>query len=99
MPERARRAAGRFHMAAKRKPAPDLTRPWRSSVPPAVSLRSNAPSAVVSLIGVAIMAPVSSFTASYGARLAHALPCRRLEIAFGVFLLVVAARFIASLVW
>jgi uncharacterized protein len=53
----------------------------------------------VSLIGVAIMAPVSSFTASYGARLAHALPRRRLEIAFGVFLLVVAARFIASLVW
>jgi len=51
----------------------------------------------VSLIGVAVMAPVSSFTASYGARLAHALPRRRLEIAFGVFLLVVAARFIASL--
>ena len=51
----------------------------------------------VSLIGVAIMAPVSSFTASYGARLAHALPKRRLEIAFGVFLLLVAARFIVSL--
>src|SRR5262245_52152162 len=53
----------------------------------------------VSLIGVAIMAPVSSFTASYGARLAHALPRRRLEIAFGVFLLLVAVRFIASLMW
>jgi uncharacterized membrane protein YfcA len=53
----------------------------------------------VSLIGIAVMAPVSSFTASYGARLAHALPQRRLEIAFGVFLLVVAARFIASLMW
>jgi len=53
----------------------------------------------VSFIGVAVMAPVSSFTASYGARLAHALPRRRLEIAFGVFLLVVAARFIASLMW
>ena len=53
----------------------------------------------VSLIGVAVMAPVSSFTAPYGARLAHALPRRRLEIAFGVFLLVVAARFIASLMW
>src|SRR5262249_62409927 len=53
----------------------------------------------VSLIGVAVMAPVSSWTATYGARLAHALPRRRLEIAFGVFLLLVAARFIASLMW
>jgi uncharacterized membrane protein YfcA len=51
----------------------------------------------VSLIGVAVMAPVSSFTASYGARLAHAMPRRRLEIAFGVFLLLVATRFIVSL--
>jgi uncharacterized membrane protein YfcA len=50
----------------------------------------------VSLIGFAVMAPVSSFTATYGARLAHALPKRRLEIAFGIFLLVVAARFAAS---
>jgi uncharacterized membrane protein YfcA len=53
----------------------------------------------VSLIGVAIMAPVSSLTAPYGARLAHALPRRRLEIAFGLFLLLVSARFIASLMW
>jgi uncharacterized membrane protein YfcA len=51
----------------------------------------------VSLVGVAVMAPVSSLTASYGARLAHATPKRRLEIAFGVFLLLVAARFIVSL--
>jgi uncharacterized membrane protein YfcA len=52
----------------------------------------------VSLIGVAIMAPVSSFTASYGARLAHRLAKRQLEIGFGLFLLLVAARFAASLV-
>lgn len=50
----------------------------------------------VSLIGFAVMAPVSSFTASYGARLAHALPKRKLEIAFAIFLLVIAARFTAS---
>jgi uncharacterized membrane protein YfcA len=43
------------------------------------------------------MAPVSSFTAGYGARLAHALSKRRLEIAFGVFLLAVSARFLATL--
>ena len=41
----------------------------------------------VSLIGFALMAPVSSFTAPYGARLAHALSKRQLEIAFGCFLL------------
>ena len=51
----------------------------------------------VSLIGFALMAPVSSFTAAYGARLAHALPKRRLEIAFGIFLLLVSIRFLASL--
>ena len=52
----------------------------------------------VSLIGVALMAPLSSFAASYGVRLAHWLPKRRLEIAFGIFLLLVAARFIVSLI-
>jgi uncharacterized membrane protein YfcA len=51
----------------------------------------------VSLIGFALMAPVSSFTAAYGARLAHALSKRRLEIAFGCFLLLVCVRFIVSL--
>ena len=51
----------------------------------------------VSLLGVAVMAPVSSFTASYGARLAHRLSKRRLEIGFGLFLLAVSARFVVSL--
>ena len=36
---------------------------------------------------------VSSFTASYGAKLAHALPKRWLEIGFGIFLLVASVRF------
>jgi uncharacterized protein len=52
----------------------------------------------VSLIGFALMAPVSSFTAPYGARLAHALSKRSLEIAFGGFLLIVCVRFIVSLI-
>ena len=51
----------------------------------------------VSLIGVALMAPVSSYTASYGVRLAHWLPRRKLEIAFGIFLILVALRFAASM--
>ncbi len=52
----------------------------------------------VSLIGVAVMAPVSSLTAPYGARLAHRLSRRTLEIAFSSFLLLVSLRFLISLV-
>ena len=52
----------------------------------------------VSLIGFAIMAPVSSLMAPYGARLAHKLSRRTLEIAFSVFLLLVSLRFLVSLV-
>jgi uncharacterized membrane protein YfcA len=44
------------------------------------------------------MAPVSSLVAPYGARLAHALPRRRLEIGFAIFLIVVCVRFVMSLV-
>lgn len=51
----------------------------------------------VSLIGFALMAPVSSFFAPYGARIAHAMSHRKLETAFGVFLWVVALRFMFSL--
>lgn len=52
----------------------------------------------VSLIGVVLMAPVSSYTASYGVRLAHWLPRRKLEIAFGVFLAFASLRFLLSLI-
>jgi uncharacterized membrane protein YfcA len=51
----------------------------------------------VSIIGLVLMAPVSSFVAVYGARLAHAMSRRRLEIALGLFLLAVAVRFLVSL--
>jgi uncharacterized protein len=52
----------------------------------------------VSLIGFILMAPISSFTATYGAQLAHWLPRRKLEIAFGIFLLLVSLRFVISLI-
>jgi uncharacterized membrane protein YfcA len=52
----------------------------------------------VSVIGVIMIAPVSSYVAPFGARLAHRLPRRWLEIGFGLFLLIAAARFLASLV-
>lgn len=52
----------------------------------------------VSMIGFALMAPVSSYMTGYGVRLAHWLPRRQLEIGFGIFLMLVSARFIATLV-
>ena len=52
----------------------------------------------VSLIGFVLMAPVSSYTTIYGVRLAHWLPRRKLEIAFGIFLLLVALRFALSMI-
>ena len=52
----------------------------------------------VSLIGLAVTAPVASYVAPYGAHLAHRLPRRTLEIAFGCFLLAVSLRFLVSLI-
>lgn len=52
----------------------------------------------VSLLGFALIAPTSTLVAPLGAKLAHSMPKRRLEIAFGVFLLLVSARFIWGLV-
>ena len=52
----------------------------------------------VSAIGVLLIAPVSSWVAPFGARLAHRLSRRSLEIGFGLFLLLVAARFLIGAV-
>ena len=49
------------------------------------------------IIGVVLMAPVSSYTSIYGVRLAHWLPRRGLEIGFGIFLVLAASRFVVSL--
>jgi uncharacterized membrane protein YfcA len=51
----------------------------------------------ISLIGLVLMAPLSSLTAPYGARLAHRLSRRTLEITFAIFLLLVSLRFLVSL--
>jgi len=52
----------------------------------------------VSLIAVLIVAPLSSIAAPHGARMAHRLSTRQLEIAFGVFLILASLRFIVSLI-
>jgi uncharacterized protein len=66
--------------------------PHEASLPP-LSL------GFVSLIGLVVMAPVASLVAPYGARLAHRLSRRTLEITFGCFLQLVALRFLVSLVY
>jgi len=52
----------------------------------------------VSVLGVVLIAPLSSWVAPFGARLAHRLPKRKLEIGFALFLLLIAARFLISLI-
>jgi uncharacterized membrane protein YfcA len=64
--------------------------PYRAQLPP-LSL------GFVSLIGLVVMAPVSTLTAPYGARLSHAMSRRTLEVTFSCFILAVAARFLAAL--
>jgi uncharacterized membrane protein YfcA len=51
----------------------------------------------VSVIGLVAIAPISSIVSPLGARIAHALPRRWLEIAFALFLLTVASRLVVSL--
>ncbi len=51
----------------------------------------------VSLIGFVAITPISAVVSPLGARIAHALPRRWLEIGFALFLLAVAGRLVASL--
>lgn len=51
----------------------------------------------ISLIGVGLLLPMTVLTAPIGVRIAHAIPKRSLEVGFGVFLLLVSARFISAL--
>ena len=51
----------------------------------------------VNLLGVAIIMPLSLILAPQGVRIAHALSKRQLETAFGIFLVLIALRFLWSL--
>jgi uncharacterized membrane protein YfcA len=52
----------------------------------------------VNLLAVAIIMPLSFFIAPLGVRIAHALSKRQLEMSFGLFLMLMSARFWWSLV-
>jgi len=50
----------------------------------------------VSLVGFLLFIPTSILAAPFGAKLAHSLSKRRLEVAFGVFLLLICLRFLVT---
>lgn len=64
--------------------------------PEVVALQPPLALGFVSLIGFVLFVPTSIWTAPIGARLAHALPKRRLEVLFGLFLAIVCTRFLLS---
>jgi uncharacterized protein len=51
----------------------------------------------VCLLGAAFIVPASVLAAPWGARLAHGISRRRLEVAFGTFLAVIAIRYLVNL--
>lgn len=51
----------------------------------------------VSLLGFALVVPTALLTARIGVNLAHAMPRRRLEVLFGLFLVLVCVRFIVAM--
>jgi uncharacterized membrane protein YfcA len=53
----------------------------------------------VSVPGAILLSALAMWIAPFGARLAHAIPRRRLELAFAAYLLTMSARFIVALVW
>ena len=71
--------------------------PKAAEYPDVAALQPPMALGYVSLIGLALFIPTSIWTAPIGARLAHALSKRRLEVSFGIFLLAVSARFAWSL--
>ncbi|HZH50805.1 MAG TPA: sulfite exporter TauE/SafE family protein [Microvirga sp.] len=72
--------------------------PRAAEFPNVMALQPPLALGYISLVGFALFIPTSAWLAPVGARLAHRLSKRRLEIAFGIFLLLVCARFAASLV-
>lgn len=71
--------------------------PKAAEFPDVAALQPPLALGYISLVGLALFIPTSIVTAPIGAKLAHALSKRRLEVAFGIFLILVSARFAWSL--
>lgn len=70
--------------------------PRAAEFPDVAALQPPLALGYVSLIGFILFVPTSIWTAPIGARLAHALPKRKLEVLFGLFLAAVCVRFVLS---
>jgi len=53
----------------------------------------------VSVLGFVLIAPLAAVFAPVGARLAHRLSRRHLEIGFGAFMILIATRFLIAIFW
>ncbi len=70
--------------------------PRAAEFPDVTALQPPLALGYVSVLGFVLFVPTSIWTAPIGARLAHALPKRKLEVLFGLFLIVVCLRFLIS---
>ncbi|MES2601904.1 MAG: sulfite exporter TauE/SafE family protein [Pseudomonadota bacterium] len=71
--------------------------PAASRFPEVAALQLPFAVGYISLIGALLVMPTSLLVAPLGVRVAHLLTKRKLEIAFGIYLLVVSSRFVVSL--
>lgn len=71
--------------------------PKAAAFPDVAALQPPLALGYVSLVGALLFIPTSIWTAPIGARFAHTLSKRRLEVAFGIFLWIVCVRFMWSL--
>ncbi|MES2750357.1 MAG: sulfite exporter TauE/SafE family protein [Pseudomonadota bacterium] len=71
--------------------------PAAARFPQAAALQFPFAVGYISLIGAALVMPTSLLVAPLGVRAAHLLTKRKLEMAFGIYLLVVSSRFVVSL--
>lgn len=71
--------------------------PAASRFPEVAALQLPFAVGYVSLIGAVLVMPTSLLVAPLGVRVAHLMTKRKLEIAFGIYLLMVSSRFVVSL--
>src|SRR6202011_3824524 len=71
--------------------------PAAAPYPEVVALQLPFAIGYISLIGAVLVMPTSLLIAPLGVRVAHAMSKRTLEVAFGCYLLIVASRFVISL--
>lgn len=70
--------------------------PRASEFPEIAALQPPLALGYVSLLGFLLVIPTSIFAAPIGVKLAHSLSKRKLEVSFGIFLLLICLRFLVS---